>query len=53
LYFALFVRLRRSVGAERWQKGAAVMGSIRRVMLTNLILGVLITIIGVAGPFLG
>lgn len=51
LYFVLFARLRRAVAAENWSEGGAVMNPIRRVMAVNLGLGVLISVIGVAGPF--
>lgn len=53
LYFVLFKRLRRAVAAGLWPEAAAVMHPIRRIMLTNLSLGALITVIGVSGPFLG
>jgi len=51
LYFGLFARLRRAVASENWPKGGAVMRTIRWVMFTNLCLGALITVIGVAGPY--
>lgn len=51
LYFVLFARLRRAVAAENWSEGGAVMNPIRRVMAVNLGLGVLISVVGVAGPY--
>ncbi|MEW6765203.1 MAG: CopD family protein [Pseudomonadota bacterium] len=53
LYFVPFKRLRAAVAEARWADGAAAMTPIRQVMALNLGLGVLITVIGVAGPFLG
>ncbi|MDD3610623.1 MAG: CopD family protein [Halothiobacillaceae bacterium] len=52
LYFIPFRRLRRSVAAERWSDAAQAMHPIRRIMGVNLTLGLLITAIGVAGPYL-
>jgi uncharacterized membrane protein len=53
LYFVPFKRLHAAVAESRWPDGAAAMNPIRQVMAINLGLGVLITVVGVAGPFLG
>lgn len=50
LYFGLFRRLTRAVKAGDIPAAAAVMMKMRPVMATNLILGLLNTAIGVAGP---
>ena len=53
LYFVPFKHLRAAVAESRWPDGAAAMNPIRRVMAINLGLGVLISVVGVAGPWLG
>jgi uncharacterized membrane protein len=55
---ALFLRiqalqlpeLRRAVTAENWQSGGTVLGSIRRLVGTNLLLGLLVVAIAGARP---
>ncbi|HES75387.1 MAG TPA: hypothetical protein ENO09_00100 [bacterium] len=53
LYFVPFKQLRAAVAEARWPDAAAAMNPIRQIMAVNLGLGVLITVVGVAGPFLG
>ena len=53
LSFVLVGRLHRAVREQRWPDAAAAMQSIRRIMAINLVLGILITVIGVAGPLFG
>lgn len=52
LSFVLVVRLHRAVSEQRWQDAAAAMKPIRQIMAINLALGILIILIGVAGPTL-
>jgi len=44
--FAVFPRIRRAVQAQRWPDGARAVGTVRRLVLVNLVLG--IVTIGVA-----
>ncbi|ANJ68450.1 hypothetical protein A9404_11340 [Halothiobacillus diazotrophicus] len=53
LAFVLVGRLHRAVREQRWPDAAAAMVPIRRIIATNLLLGILITVVGVARPVLG
>jgi uncharacterized membrane protein len=53
LAFVLVGRLHRAVREQRWPDAAAAMIPIRQIIATNLLLGILITIVGVARPALG
>ncbi|HZZ05062.1 CopD family protein, partial [Paraburkholderia sp.] len=44
--FAVFPRIRRAVQAQKWPDGAQAVGTIRRLVLINIVLGVVT--IGVA-----
>ena len=50
--FAAWPRLQRSVRAREWPVGAIALGSIRRVVGINLMLGVLVFAIATVGPAL-
>lgn len=52
LSFVLVVRLHQAVSEQRWPDAAAAMKPIRQIMAINLALGILIILIGVAGPIL-
>ncbi|WP_322628574.1 CopD family protein [Halothiobacillus sp.] len=53
LAFVLVGRLHRAVREQRWPDAGAAMVPIRQIIAINLLLGILITIIGVARPALG
>ena len=40
LRFAVFPRIRRAVQAEKWPDGARAVGTVRRLVIINLVLGV-------------
>lgn len=50
LSFVLVGRLHRAVRGQRWPDAAAAMQPIRQIMAINLMLGIVITVIGVARP---
>ncbi|MCB1800300.1 MAG: hypothetical protein KDI82_01295 [Gammaproteobacteria bacterium] len=52
LYFALYRRLSAAVASDDTLAAAAVMLRMRPVMATNLVLGLIVTAIGIAGPAL-
>ena len=52
LYFGLYRKLCAAVDAEEIPKAASVMNRMRPVMATNLVLGLFITCVGIAGPML-
>jgi len=47
--FAIFPRLRRTVQAQTWPDGARVVGSLRRMVTINLVLGIVTIAFGVMG----
>ncbi|RKP59301.1 CopD family protein [Pararobbsia silviterrae] len=49
LRFAMYPRVQRAVQAQRWPDGAAAIGSIRRIVVVNLVLGVVTIAFGVLG----
>jgi uncharacterized membrane protein len=49
LRFAMYPRVQRAVQAQRWPDGAAAIGSIRRVVVINLVLGIVTIAFGVLG----
>jgi uncharacterized membrane protein len=49
LRFAMFPRVQRAVQAQRWPDGAAAIASIRRIVVINLVLGVVTIGFGVLG----
>jgi len=51
LFFVPYPRLRRAVAAGEWPEGAAHLASIRRIVTTNLILGLITSAVAVAGRF--
>lgn len=52
LFFAPWRRLRGAVAAGDWPAGGKNLSSIRRLVGTNLILGLLVLVVAGAGPFL-
>lgn len=53
LFFKPYKGLKAAVAAEEWPTGAKHMNTIRRIVTTNLILGILTIIAGVSGRFWG
>ncbi|MBL26712.1 MAG: hypothetical protein CMM50_04065 [Rhodospirillaceae bacterium] len=53
LYFAPWKRLKRKLDAEDYQGAAADLGQIRRIVGTNLILGLITVSIGASGRYWG
>lgn len=49
LRFAMFPRVQRAVQAQRWPDGAAAIASIRRIVMMNLVLGIVTIAFGVLG----
>lgn len=49
VFFVLFGRLKASVAKQDWKSGAAALGHIRRMVGTNLLLGLAIIAIATAG----
>ena len=49
LYFLPFNQLKRAVGAEDWQAGGAALGTIRMLVGTNLVLGLVNIAVAVLG----
>jgi uncharacterized membrane protein len=49
LRFAMYPRVQRAVQAQRWPDGAAAIASIRRIVVINLVLGVVTIGFGVLG----
>lgn len=52
LYFVPFRRLKDAVAAGDWPSGGQALNSIRRIVGTNLLLGLLTSLIGSAGRYL-
>ena len=52
LFFALYLPFSKAVNAGDMPKAAALIGKIRWVVFVNLILGIVITFVGIAGPYL-
>ncbi len=52
LYFAPFPRMQRAVAREAWSDAGARLALIRRIIATNLVLGLLVSTIAVAGRYL-
>lgn len=52
VFFAPFRRLKRAVAAQDWKAGGAAVGSIRKLIGINLILGLITIVIGALGPLL-
>jgi uncharacterized membrane protein len=53
LYFAPYKRLQRAVAAQDWKAGGAALGTIRKLVGINLILGLVTIAVGVLGPLVG
>ena len=51
LYFVPYRRFREAVTAGDWSRGGQVLNVIRRIMVTNLVLGLLTTVIGMGGRY--
>lgn len=51
LYFAPYPRLKRAVSEQNWPEGAKNLNTIRRIVTTNLILGLVTIIVAVAGRY--
>ena len=50
IFFAPNRRLQRAVAAQDWPAGGAAMAQIRRLVMTNLFLGLVTIAVGVLGP---
>ena len=50
IFFAPNRRLQRAVAAQDWPAGCAAMAQIRRLVMTNLFLGLVTIAVGVLGP---
>jgi uncharacterized membrane protein len=53
VYFAPFRVLRREVDAANWKDAGAALNTIRRLVATNLVLGILTVVVAVGGGLLG
>lgn len=53
LYFGLYRKLTAALESKDVHTAAATMMKMRPVMLTNLLLGMIVTAIGIAGPYYG
>ena len=51
LYFVPFQRLKAAVAAEEWPTGAAQLNTIRRIVGTNLILGLVAVVVAAGGRY--
>ena len=51
LYFVPFQRLKAAVAAEEWRTGAAQLNTIRRIVGTNLILGLVAVVVAAGGRY--
>jgi uncharacterized membrane protein len=52
IWWVPYGRLRRAVDAAEWTQAAAQLGLIRRVILINLLLGLVTSVVGAAGRYL-
>lgn len=52
LFFACYKKLCRAVAAEDWAEGGKQLGTIRKMVLINLILGLLVVAVAGAGRFI-
>jgi len=52
LFFALYLPFSKAVDAGDLPKAAGLLGKIRWTVLVNLLLGIAITFVGIAGPYL-
>lgn len=50
IFFAPYKRLKLAVAAQDWKSGGAALGQIRKLIGTNLILGLLTLAVGALGP---
>jgi uncharacterized membrane protein len=53
LFFAPYKRVRRAVAAHDWKAGGAALGQVRKLIGTNLILGLVTIAVGALGPLAG
>ncbi|MGH8808795.1 MAG: CopD family protein [Noviherbaspirillum sp.] len=53
VFFAPYKRLRRAVATEDWKAGGAALGQIRKLVGTNLLLGLVTLAVGALGPLAG
>ena len=53
IFFGPYAKLKRSVTAENWPEGGQNLGLIRKLVMTNLSLGLIIVITTAAGRYLG
>jgi len=53
LFFKPYQELKAAVAAQDWPTGAKHMNTIRRIVTTNLILGLVVIVAGVSGRFWG
>ena len=52
IYGGPFKQLKAAVAAKEWPRGAAAMGTIRTLILTNLVLGLITVCVGAGGRYL-
>ena len=52
VYFAPFRRLKQAVASQDPQEGGRQVGQIRKLVGTNLILGVIVVVVGAGGRYL-
>ncbi|GAB3548663.1 CopD family protein [Noviherbaspirillum agri] len=50
IFFAPYARLQQAVAAKDWKSGGTALGQIRKLIGTNLVLGLLTLVIGALGP---
>lgn len=50
VFFAPYRKLRRAVGQEDWQAGSVQVGRIRRTVAVNMVLGLVVFAVAIAGP---
>ena len=53
IYFVPYARLRRNVAAQNWPEAGKALDTIRKLVVTNLTLGLIIVVTTAAGRYLG
>lgn len=53
LFFAPYRRLKTAIAAREWGAGVGALARIRRLVGVNVVLGVIVVVLGAAGPYLG
>jgi uncharacterized membrane protein len=52
VFFAPYARLKRAVAAEDWPEGGKQLGTIRKLVGVNTLLGIVTTAVGAGGRYL-